>query len=130
MSFFYSTAKVRVDDRGRLHGRCKNADANHVDSSIDLNTLFGNNNGEFEYGGKDFLNSAYGIRLEGSVLHAELQDGDGREVHAAFDLNDVIENNNGKLVALDQATRVAREEDDWAPVMPLGWSHRDQQYYE
>ncbi|KAL2151881.1 hypothetical protein VTH82DRAFT_5065 [Thermothelomyces myriococcoides] len=67
-------------------------------AEIDLDTIIGNNDGEFDPAGENFSQTAEDIALDGTVLTARLQRADGEwNDPVSIDLNDVLENIDGTL---------------------------------
>ena len=101
MSFNITAQNMRVDNGHILKARLKEANGNEVDAEIDLNSIIGNNNGRFEWGGADFSKSAEEIHfaVEGAqsvpVLRALLKNLKGELVRADINLAERIENDNG-----------------------------------
>ncbi|CEJ94902.1 Putative Cyanovirin-N [[Torrubiella] hemipterigena] len=97
MSFHASAENIRVDD-----GHILRANLNGQDAELDLNSCLGNNNGRFEWGGRDFASSAENITfsIEGGanvpVLRARLGGPDGPR-DADVNLGERISNDNGQL---------------------------------
>ncbi|KAL2270631.1 hypothetical protein VTJ83DRAFT_2 [Remersonia thermophila] len=102
--FHASAADIRVDDGHILRGVLTNVDGEGVEAEFDLNTVIGNNNGSFEWGGADFAYSAEEITfsIEGAdsvpVLRALLRNVDGELVGADINLAERIGNINGEFV--------------------------------
>ncbi len=66
-------------------------------SAFDLNQVLGNNNGFFNWGGKDFSLSARNVSILGSTLSAELRRIDGSWGWASVNLDERITNSDGNL---------------------------------
>lgn len=124
MSFQGSAEDISVDDNGVLHAKLFNASGDAVDAEFDLNTVLGNNDGNFQWGGEsktalytacifsvanrltlfqDFAGSASDISfsLEGDdnvpVLRANLGNMEGESVHRDVNLGEYIGNNDGSF---------------------------------
>ncbi|XWX00381.1 hypothetical protein V2A60_008401 [Cordyceps javanica] len=102
MSFNTSSSNIRVDDGHILRASVRNGNGEDVESELDLNTCLGNNNGRFEWGGRDFSGSAENITfsVEGDaqvpILRARLRGGDDSS-DADVNLAERIGNDNGSL---------------------------------
>jgi hypothetical protein len=104
MSFHASAQDIRVDDGHILRATLANADGEPVEAEFDLNSVIGNDNGNFVWGGGDFSGSAEGISfsLEGDesvpILRANLADAEGNYEHRDINLAERIGNDNGSFV--------------------------------
>ncbi|KAK4442595.1 cyanovirin-n family protein [Podospora aff. communis PSN243] len=107
MSFHASAQDIRVDDGHMLRATLLNADGEAVEAEFDLNTVIGNDNGNFVWGGGDFSGSAEEISfsLEGDdsvpVLRANLRDVEGNLEHRDINLSERIGNDNGSFVFVE-----------------------------
>ncbi|KAK4209742.1 Cyanovirin-N [Rhypophila decipiens] len=103
MSFHLSAVDIRLDDGHILRARLGNGEGEQVDAEFDLNTVIGNNDGNFEWGGSDFSGSAEEISfsLEGDdsvpILRANLRDVEGNLQHRDLNLSERITNENGNF---------------------------------
>ncbi|KAK3939520.1 putative cyanovirin-n family protein [Diplogelasinospora grovesii] len=101
--FHVASEDIRVDNGHILRARVAKG-GEHVDAEIDLNTVLGNENGHFAWGGEGFALSAQNITfsIEGGasvpVLRAELRKVDGELVNADVNLAERIVNDDGRLV--------------------------------
>ncbi|KAJ5586718.1 Cyanovirin-N [Penicillium hispanicum] len=104
MSFHTSAVGFDLHDDHILRAILRNEDDEEQESELDLNTIIGNENGEFSWGGENFQASATSIELHGEgdegipVLRALLGNLDGEEVPADINLAERIGNDNGNLV--------------------------------
>ncbi|KAL1835988.1 hypothetical protein VTJ49DRAFT_5736 [Mycothermus thermophilus] len=112
MSYFHASASdIRVDDDHILRATLINADGEEVEAELDLNTVIGNNDGSFEWGGENFSESAEDISfsIEGAdsvpILRANLRNIEGELIGADINLSERIGNNNGEFVFGEQ-TRI------------------------
>ncbi|KAK3950961.1 Cyanovirin-N [Pseudoneurospora amorphoporcata] len=105
MSFHLSAEEARIESRdGRtyLHARLRREDGEWNDAEFDLDTVLGNDDGHFQWGGQNFTASARNITFdpkegaaEQPILRAELQDCN-QEWHARdVNLTEIVENING-----------------------------------
>ncbi|GKZ18573.1 hypothetical protein AbraIFM66951_003454 [Aspergillus brasiliensis] len=103
MSFFRTAEDIRVDDGHILVARVANEVGEMVESSFDLNSCIGNDEGRFQWGGNDFSGSAEDIRfaIEGDdnvpVLRARLLNSDGEAFDADINLAEHVTNRDGVL---------------------------------
>lgn len=104
MSFHISASNIRVEDGHILKATLLDADGNLVEAEFDLDKVIGNNDGNFEWGGVDFSQSAENISfaIEGGdsvpVLRASLRTIDGELVDRDINLAERIGNDNGSFV--------------------------------
>ncbi|KAJ5851394.1 uncharacterized protein N7529_010779 [Penicillium soppii] len=103
MSFHQSATNIELEDDHILKATLRNEEGDEHDSTLNLNDVIGNNNGEFLWGGGGFKESADNIsfELEGEgepILRASLKDVEGEEHRADINLAERIGNNNGHLV--------------------------------
>ncbi|KAF9873423.1 CVNH domain-containing protein [Colletotrichum karsti] len=104
MSFHLSAENIRVDDGHILHAQLRNENGDLNDTSIDLNTVLGNDNGRFDWSGGGFSDSAENIRfeIEGGenvpILRARLFNLEGEAIDADCNLSERIGNDNGNFV--------------------------------
>ncbi|KAK4160248.1 Cyanovirin-N [Cladorrhinum sp. PSN259] len=102
MSFHLSAQDIRLEDGHILKARLHNGD-DHVDAQIDLNTFIGNDDGNFQWDGRDFSHSAEGISfsLEGDdnvpILRAGLRDNDGNVQWRDLNLSERLGNSGGSF---------------------------------
>jgi hypothetical protein len=104
MSFHASAENIRVDDGHILRATLHNADGEQVEAEIDLDTILGNDNGWFSWGGENFSHSAEHVHfsLEGDdsvpILRAHLTDAEGNVQERDINLAERIGNDNGGFV--------------------------------
>jgi hypothetical protein len=97
-NFSKSSRKIGIS-QSTLYAECQKSNGSWVESGLDLNEYLGNDNGQFQWGGKDFSKSARNLKMEGKgVLTGELQRVDGSWNKTTIDLDKHISNNDGKLV--------------------------------
>ncbi|KAJ7450688.1 Cyanovirin-N [Mycena galericulata] len=96
MSFSSSSQNVRLDGT-YLIADCRDEDGNWQESSIDLNAILGNFEGQFDFTGANFADSADFYQLSDTTLVARLANLDGDYADASIDLDSVVTNNNGRL---------------------------------
>ncbi|KAI9929086.1 hypothetical protein ASPWEDRAFT_103856 [Aspergillus wentii DTO 134E9] len=103
MSFHLSAENVRVEENHILVANLKNNNGEYHQVAVDLNVHIGNNNGHFQWGGKDFSQTARNVHfgIEGGasvpVLRAELRTPNGDWVGADVNLDERVINNNGQF---------------------------------
>lgn len=97
MSFSESSMGVYLEGT-TLHASCQNGSDQWVHSSLDLDTVLGNNNGDFDTNSTGFSKTAQDITLEEdtNVLRAKLKQGQTWK-DASIDLNSFIKNDDGQL---------------------------------
>ncbi|PYI13649.1 Cyanovirin-N [Aspergillus japonicus CBS 114.51] len=107
-SFERSAKNITIDGNGVLHAELEGAYNEYHKASIDLNYYLGNDDGEFQWGGTDFIKTATDLAIvhdkEGViVLRAELcvppadLCGDGGYATNQVRLGEHIGNNNGQF---------------------------------
>jgi hypothetical protein len=100
-NFSASARQISLDGDYDLIAECGTADGHKKLSSISLNSVLTNNNGNFQWvqAGGNFGASARNVRLAdgGRLLEAELCSQDGHWRHAKICLDEKIENSNGDL---------------------------------
>ncbi|KAK3988780.1 CVNH domain-containing protein [Cladorrhinum sp. PSN332] len=102
MSFHLSAEDIRLDDGHILRARLHNGEE-HVDAEINLNDFIGNDNGNFQWGGNNFSDSAEGISfsLEGDdnvpILRAGLKDVEGNVQWRDINLAERLGNAGGNF---------------------------------
>ncbi|OJJ81484.1 CVNH domain-containing protein, partial [Aspergillus glaucus CBS 516.65] len=93
---------IRIDGDHVLVAQLKNDDGELIDSSIDLDEILGNDDGQFQWGDGNFSKTADDVELdfegEVPVLQAQLTEADGSFVPAEINLAERIINENGDLV--------------------------------
>ncbi|KAJ5272412.1 hypothetical protein N7478_007537 [Penicillium angulare] len=100
MSFHASASEIELEDDHILKVTFEDGS----ESTLDLNQVIGNNDGNFQWGGENFADSASDIELhrEGDddvpVLRANLGTIDGDENAADINLGERIANEDGELV--------------------------------
>jgi len=78
----YNDAAVLTDSHV-LTTTVTNSDGTSLTSSLDLNTVIGNVNGAFSWGGTNFTEGAQNIQMtDGFQLEADLPDGNGKMAHS------------------------------------------------
>ncbi|KAK3817668.1 MAG: Cyanovirin-N [Benniella sp.] len=104
MSFQETSKNINLVDDHILSASCQGEDGSWQDSSIDLDHFLGNNDGSFNWDGKDFSQSAGGAIIqehEGKLsLVCVLRQNNYEWKEASIDLSDRIYNSNGNLVYL------------------------------
>ncbi|KAJ6496060.1 Cyanovirin-N [Mycena sanguinolenta] len=80
-----------------LHAQCQDRHGNLHNTELDLNHLLGNNDGQFDLGGRHFHESSGICGLNGTFLVATLRRQDGGYRDALIDLNEFVGNDNGRL---------------------------------
>ncbi|KAL2196677.1 CVNH domain-containing protein [Corynascus similis CBS 632.67] len=104
MSFHKSAQDIEIVDNHILKAFLADANGEYVEAEYDLGQVIGNNNGQFEWGGVNFSDSAEEVTfsLEGDdsvpVLRATLLDVEGNRVMADINLAERISNENGEFV--------------------------------
>ncbi|KAL2139448.1 hypothetical protein VTI28DRAFT_5141 [Corynascus sepedonium] len=104
MSFHKSAQDIEIVDNHILKALLADANGEYVEAEYDLGQVIGNNNGQFEWGGVNFDDSAEEVTLslEGDdsvpVLRATLLDVEGNRVMADINLAERIGNENGEFV--------------------------------
>ncbi|KAI8279518.1 Cyanovirin-N-like protein [Colletotrichum sp. SAR11_240] len=104
MSFHVSAENIRLDDGHILRAALRTVDGELNETEIDLNNCLGNNDGDFEWNGNGFANSAQDIRfsIEGGdsvpILRARLFKESGEPNDADCNLSERIGNENGNFV--------------------------------
>ncbi|KAF8849336.1 Cyanovirin-N [Acephala macrosclerotiorum] len=102
MSFHLSSQNARLEGSA-LVATLTNVEGAEVESSIDLNSIIGNEDGRFFWGGADFASSCENLsfRFEGDdnvpILRAQLRNAEGELVDADLNLGERIGNNNGQF---------------------------------
>ncbi|KAK5019298.1 Cyanovirin-N [Cryomyces antarcticus] len=99
-NYSQSAEAFELADGHILRCNCRNMDGDYVSSELDLDTIIGNNDGQFAWGGQGWSQGAGNPNLEeGWRLTADLPGADGgQRDRATIDLNEKIGNDNGKLV--------------------------------
>ena len=71
-----------------LNAQCEGADGQFHDSSLNLNDIIGNNNGQFIYPGSGWFDSAESASLDGGrILQASLRNASGSSSFAEINLD-------------------------------------------
>ncbi|CAI4213420.1 unnamed protein product [Parascedosporium putredinis] len=102
MSFHQSAQDVTLDG-AILRARLANVEGEWIDAEFDLDSILGNDNGAFQWGGGGFSGSSEDIsfELEGDdqvpILRAALFNVDGEAIPADLNLAERIHNNNGEF---------------------------------
>ncbi|KAJ7129866.1 Cyanovirin-N [Mycena crocata] len=96
MSFAASSEYYRLEGTTLL-ANCKDQHGNLHHSSIDLNHVLGNHEGQFDRHGSNFSGSASLWGLNHTTLVARLRHSNGDYQDARIDLNQVVRNDNGRL---------------------------------
>ncbi|KAK0705748.1 Cyanovirin-N [Apiosordaria backusii] len=102
MSFHLSAQDIRVDDGHILRARLDNGEGEMVDAEFDLDTVLGNDDGIFSWGGENFSHSAQGITfaMEGDgvpILRAGLTNLNGDVNWHDVNLAERLTNAGGKF---------------------------------
>ncbi|KAF7335664.1 Cyanovirin-N-like protein [Mycena venus] len=97
MSFAASSQNFRLVDTV-LHAQCHDQHGNLHNSTLDLNHILGNREGEFDPYGSHFHETSGICGLNHTTLVATLRRSDGSYRDATLDLNQVVRNDNGRLV--------------------------------
>ncbi|KAJ6550289.1 Cyanovirin-N [Mycena capillaripes] len=97
MSFAESSQNFRLVGT-TLHAQCTDRHGNHHNSTIDLDHILGNNEGEFDPNGSRFHETSGICGLNHTTLVATLRRSDGSYHGTTFDLNSLVGNDNGRLV--------------------------------
>ncbi|KAK3339914.1 Cyanovirin-N [Lasiosphaeria hispida] len=103
MSFHLSAEGVHVEDGHILRATLNNGAGEQVNAELDLNTVLGNNDGNFEWGSQDFSGSAENVSfsIEGDdsvpILRAQLRDAAGELHDRDINLAERIENSDGSF---------------------------------
>ncbi|RYO96118.1 hypothetical protein DL763_003408 [Monosporascus cannonballus] len=111
MSFHISAEDIAVHDGHILRARLRNEGGELVDAEIDLDEFIGNDNGRFDWSGKEFSHTAEDISfsIEGGdsvpVLRARLRDVNGEFHNADVNLSERIGNQNGSFVFISKTGR-------------------------
>ncbi|KAJ5104391.1 hypothetical protein NUU61_001738 [Penicillium alfredii] len=118
MSFHASATSIELEDDYVLKAVLRDEDGDEQESTLDLNDILGNNDGNYDFncyfttapneilllGGENFKDSAQDISLnregddEVPILRAVLNNVDGEGVEADINLAERITNENGNLV--------------------------------
>ena len=96
MAFTLSSSNISLTGT-TLKASCKNESGGKADSSLDLNSYIGNENGAFDLFSTGFSSSSRNTRLDGHKLYSELKKSDGTYVSAYLELNAFIANWDGAL---------------------------------
>ncbi|ODM15310.1 Cyanovirin-N [Aspergillus cristatus] len=101
MSFHLTGQEIRVEDNHILVALLQNEDGQWIESSIDLDEFVGNDNGHFQWDGKNFSQTASNVHfaIEGGadvpVLRGDLQDFEGNWNSRDLNLSERVVNVNG-----------------------------------
>ncbi|OQD88198.1 hypothetical protein PENANT_c004G04124 [Penicillium antarcticum] len=104
MSFHESATDIELEDGHILKATLRNEDGDEQESTLDLNGIIGNDNGQFYWEGENFHESASDVSFdrEGDdelpILRAVLGNMDGEGQDADINLAERITNINGELV--------------------------------
>ncbi|KAK0649236.1 Cyanovirin-N [Cercophora newfieldiana] len=118
MSFHGSAQNIRVDDGHILRATLFNAEGEEVEAEIDLDTIIGNDNGFFSWGGENFSHSAEHVNfsIEGDdsvpILRAHLADVEGNVNERDVNLAERIGNDNGSFVFIRSISGVSETRTD------------------
>ncbi|KAK7751219.1 hypothetical protein SLS62_006764 [Diatrype stigma] len=102
MSFHTTSEDIRVEGH-ILKARARNESGDFIHSEINLNDFIGNDDGRFDWTGKNFSETAENIHfsIEGGasvpVLRARLKKLNGEWVDADVNLAERVKNDNGRL---------------------------------
>jgi len=108
MSFASSSQYYRLEGTN-LMAQCHDEHGALHNSTLDLNTVLGNHEGQFDRNGENFSGSAALYGLNRTTLVARLRHSNGSFQDASIDLNSVVRNNNGRL------------EKAWVLSIFIGW---------
>ncbi|EYE93684.1 CVNH domain-containing protein [Aspergillus ruber CBS 135680] len=103
MSFHLTGQDIRVEDNHILIASLQNEEGDYIESSIDLNQFIGNDNGNFQWDGENFSDTAQNVHfaIEGGadvpVLRGELRDLEGNWDSRDLNLAERVVNNNGQF---------------------------------
>ncbi|BCR84439.1 CVNH domain-containing protein [Aspergillus chevalieri] len=103
MSFHLTGQQIRVEDNHILVASLQNEDGEWIDSSIDLDQFVGNDNGNFQWDGQGFSQTASNVHfaIEGDadvpVLRGDLKDLEGNWNSRDLNLSERVENVNGQF---------------------------------
>lgn len=86
MSFFETSRNVKLS-ASILEAQCLGEDGQFHNSSLDLNSVFGNTNGTFVHPGALWFDSASNVSLDSRILQANLLNDAGEKVFAQVDLD-------------------------------------------
>ncbi|KAG8753454.1 hypothetical protein FRC14_006023 [Serendipita sp. 396] len=106
MSFQFTSTNIALNGT-ILSANCQRKDGQSQNSTIDLNPLIGNINGQFQYGKSDFAQTStdYGnlqIHGDGTIwLLGTLQKEGGGSDQSTINLSDHIANTDGTLQAVN-----------------------------
>ncbi|KAI9034156.1 Cyanovirin-N [Hyaloraphidium curvatum] len=84
---------------GVLRAYCRKCNGSYQWSSITLNSILSNKQGQFYFPGASFLNSCSQVTLSDTTLKGTCRNSDGAAVNTMVGLNALIGNSCGKLVA-------------------------------
>ncbi|KAJ7279070.1 Cyanovirin-N [Mycena rebaudengoi] len=96
MSFSDSSQNFRLVGT-TLHAQCHDKHGHLHNSTLDLNDILGNNDGNFDTRGSHFHESSGICGLNHTTLVATLRRSDGTYHGTTFDLNSFVRNDDGKL---------------------------------
>ncbi|KAJ7779520.1 Cyanovirin-N [Mycena maculata] len=96
MSFAESSQNFRLVGT-ILHAQCRDEHGNFHNSTLDVNHILGNHEGQFDRNGSHFHETSSICGLNHTLLVASLRRSDGSYKDALINLNDVVRNNNGRL---------------------------------
>ncbi|KAJ7352030.1 Cyanovirin-N [Mycena albidolilacea] len=97
MSFSSSSQFYRLEGT-TLYAQCHDQHGNLHNSTLDLNHILGNREGEFDRHGSGFHESSGICGLNHTILVATLRRSDGSYHGTTIDLNTIVRNDNGRLV--------------------------------
>ncbi|KAG0643284.1 hypothetical protein HOY80DRAFT_473325 [Tuber brumale] len=118
LSYHNSSVYISLSGNQVLSALCRTCDGEWVRSTIDLNTVLGNCDGRFKWGGGMFSHTAKDVKLKDNrTLSAYLKrkDGSWSEKPIEVNLTEHITNHDG---ALRNCQRVAEQQDQEPPVAP------------
>jgi hypothetical protein len=97
MAFSLTSQEIRLNDSHELFALCQRCDQSWRESTIDLDQILGNIDGQFTPGFEMFSRTSQNCSLDGSILSAELQRSSGQWSSTRIDLDMIISNIDGDL---------------------------------
>ncbi|KAF9570364.1 hypothetical protein EC968_001865 [Mortierella alpina] len=99
-NFTETSKNIRITGGHLLQATCQTKDGGYKDSTLDLNDFIGNEDGNFQWDGVNFSQTAEDVQIQvatDSTLSAELKARDQHLVPSKLNLDERITNNNGVL---------------------------------
>ncbi|CUS11432.1 unnamed protein product [Tuber aestivum] len=118
MSYHKSSVYISLSGNQVLSALCRTCDGEWIRSTIDLNTVLGNSDGRFEWGGVRFSHTAKDVTLKDNrTLSAYLKrrDGSWSEKPVEVNLTEHITNHDGALRNCNPAPEQQDQEPSAAP---------------